>query len=241
MFILLTIASPLSFAAAKESCLGHLRPAVAQAPAASPALTDRTQESFIDADFRYAVSRSTKIAAPISKESVNLNTSTETASATQSKARAAGTASELALNPIFEALNLEGVFYGLNTSSFVGYLKTLSHPNSRDKQSVQFVFWEGRDQKIETSSVVKGKLLDVQLVPAQQRRGSEDRLLQNVDHFILTIQEKNSLGELLTTKVSVPIALTGEKYRTISPPQLDANGQFRGYHWGILLGLGEAL
>ena len=217
MCILLTLITP-TLSWANAACLGYLKEITVPNPSST---TD-----FLDPSVRFYISRNNKIDTPLSTNTIPLK-STES---TRAKWNQNG---EKSLDPIFEALKLEGSFYSINTPSLIGYLKSLSFPSTRQGQTVQFVFWEGRGAEIQSSSVVKGTLLGVSLVHAKPR--AQDKM-ETVDHLALTIQETNATGELLNTQVKIPLALTTEKYRTVSPPQ-NQQGQFSNYHWGLLLGI----
>lgn len=222
LLILWTIFNPLT-AAAQLRCAGFLK------PIESLNFT-QSSETHLDADYRFYVARNSKIAAPISETPIEIKTSTTPTSARWNQ----GT--DKSLDPIFKALNLEGVFYSLNSNSLFGYLKSLSLPSVRQSQTVQFVFWEGQGSHIKTSTVVQGTLLEVKVIPARTRNTQSERM-ENLDHISLIIQEKNALGELLNTEVKIPLALTGEKYRTVSPPTSSTSSTLSPYHWGLLVGV----
>lgn len=215
-FILFNLWATASLA---NSCLPFLKGESGK----NPAIT----QTYTDPDVRFSVTRNQKINEPISNTAVPLKL------VASEMAREKLGSTDPRLDSVLTSLNVEGRLYAINTPTLTGYLKSLSHKNLRESHQVQFVFWEGRDSQIQSHITVKGALMDIQ--PILGKAHASDKM-ETVDHLALTIRETNSTGEQIDTIVRIPLIITGEKYLTLTPPRLNSQKQFAGYHWGLLLG-----
>lgn len=219
MALILIVFNFLSTASWANSCLAFLK--------SDLGLNSGTVETYTDPGVRFSITRSSKINSPISETALTLKP------VSQELAREKLGATDPRLDSVLTTLEAQGRLYGINTPSLTGYLRSLSHQNLRETHPVQFIFWEGQGSKIETHTTVKGTLMDIQPVMGKVTASNK---VEAIDHIALTIRETNSLGEQINTIVRIPMMITGEKYITLTPPRQNLQGEFTGYHWGLLLG-----